>query len=244
MKRLILASLIILGLSCPSWSLTAADIITQVRVIIKDQSGNATRQYFPDSTLLLFMNDGQKEANQLAYIMQSSYTFSLTAGTTEYQMPSDYFTSLQTYVNTGTSFKKIDQTSFNQLDADNATWRSSPCGTAMKYYLDVSSQNIYMGIYPCVPTTPSETILTYYMQQLTDLTSTTQTPWNGKYQMYPYHSALIYYVTYRAYMTLEEPELANQYLGEWNQFLTTVRSGLNHMPDFNPGFGGTRASPQ
>ena len=215
-------------------ALTAQQIDNEVRLYLKDNATNTTRQQFTDTTILNFINDGQREANAIGWLLQSSYTFTLVGGTTYYNLPSDFMAPQRVLFNN----VKLDATSLNQLDASAAGWVSSN-GQPINYYI-YSANPSQMGFYPVPTTTSTGTVILFYIQQPVELTSLTQTPFNGWPILTPYHSALIYYVTYRCYLTLEEQELGTPYYNEWINFLTFMKTGVMKQPDFNPGFQGRR----
>lgn len=242
-KRLVLAVCLVLGWPVlpQATTLTASDILSRARTFLKDQSTSANRQQFSDAQLLQFASDGQREANAQNWLLQSSYTFTMTGGTTEYAMPSDFmFANRVWYQQPGQAYIKLPATSFNDLDAKTSGWLSSK-GTPQAYYIDMSTGTVYMGFYPAPTTASSGPVIVYYIQNATDLTVTTQQPFNGWNALQPYSSALAYYVTYRAYTTLEEPELAAPYLQYWVNFLLIMRQGLGRQPDFNPPAGALRS---
>jgi hypothetical protein len=86
-------------------------------------------------------------------------------------------------------------------------------------------------------------VIVYYVQNTQDLFSTNEAaiPFNGWLALQPYVSALPYYMAYRAYLDLEEDDIAKIYYQEWIQFMQVMRQGINRQPDFNPGAGALRS---
>lgn len=233
MKKLLFVSL--LFLSSLAHALTASQIIGTARTYIGDVSATPTRQQFSDATLLGFLNDGQREANAANWLLSSTYTFTLSGGTTEYVLPDDFM---------GTEFVlfknvKIDQTSFNELNSNSIGWKTSS-GTPIKYYLDYHTRPTAIGFFPAPVATSTGTVIVYYVQQTADLTSTSDTPWAGWTMLTPYHSGLAYYIAMRAFMAQEDSDMAPLYQNEWLVQLQNMRQGLYKQPDFNPGFAGRR----
>jgi hypothetical protein len=87
------------------------------------------------------------------------------------------------------------------------------------------------------------TVIVYYVQQPTDITSTSQIPFNGNFIYQPYVSALAYYVAGRGFQTVEEMDLSANYFQLWYGFLQLMHQGMAKTPDFNPGFVGQHGSP-
>lgn len=244
LKRLLLACCLAAGLVRPSQaSLAASDILSRARTFIKDQSTSANRQYFTDAQLLQFASDGQREANAQNWLLQSSYTFTLSGGTTEYAMPSDFmFPNRVWYQQPGQPYTKLPASSFNDLDARTPGWYNVN-GVPLAYYIDMSSATVYMGFYPAPTTSSIGPVIVYYVQNTADLSASNEAvlPFNGWNSLQPYVSALSYYVAYRAYLTMEEPDLAKPYLDYWVNFLLIMRQGVNRQPDFNPPAGALRS---
>lgn len=243
-KKFLLWMLLAVSLGTPAWatSLSASDILARARVYLRDQSTSANRQQFPDATLLQFLSDGQREANAQNWLLTSSTTLTLTLGTTAYALPSDFIATVRVWLQPSgsSSYQKLDQTTFEQMDAQSVGWIGSK-GTPSRYYLDRSTTTTQIAFWPAPSVTGSTgPVIVYYIPQTQDVTATTAYPFNGQPQLQPYASALSYYVTYRGYMALEETELANLYLQYWINFLQIMRQGVTKMPDFNPGFVGNR----
>lgn len=217
------------------WALQASDILSRARVYLKDQSTVPVRQTFSDATLLQYLSDGQREANSFGWLLQSSTTFQLTAGTTEYSLPVDFmFTNRVTY-----NGQKITQTSFDQLDSGSLGW-SQASGQPQQYFIDPYSPTPQVGFVPAPAVGSTGTIVIQYVQQTTDITSTSVTPFNGWITLTPYHSGLVDYVVCRAWQTLEEMDLAQPFCDRWQLYVGAMRTGQLRTPDFNPGAGGRR----
>lgn len=247
MKRLLLALAVAVSVSGTSHAtLAASDVLSRSRSLLKDASTNTNRQQFTDAQYLAWASDGQREANALNWLMQSSTTFNLVGGTTEYAMPSDFMFANRVWYQVPTSqpWQKLPASSFNDLDARYPGWQSVSGGPPLNYYIDMTTGTVYMGFYPAPATISTGPIIVYYVQNTQDLTTSNESalPFNGWLAMQPYVSALPYYVAYRAYLTLEEVDLAKEYLAYWSQFLLIMRQGLNRQPDFNPPAGGYRGS--
>lgn len=174
--------------------------------------------------------------------MQSSYTFTLVGGTTEYAMPVDFlFANRVWYLQPSQPYQKLPASSMNDLDARTPGWLNVS-GVPINYYMDMSTGTVYMGFYPAPTTTSTGPVIVYYVQNTADMTTSNQAalPFNSWNAMQPYTSALPYYMAYRAYLTLEEDDLANEYLKYWVNFLLIMRQGVNRQPDFNPPAGALR----
>lgn len=239
MKRVLLSISFWIGLLGVSHAMTASEILSRARINLKDQGTSSDRKSFTDATLLQYVSDGQREANSYAWLLIQRYTFTLTANTTEYALPSDFIASQRVLYRRGTTWLKLEQTSFNQLDAESSGWMGISAGIPNKYYIYMTTTPV-IGFVPAPSSASTGTIQLDYVASTIDVTSTSDTPFNGFAILTPYHSALVYYVTCRGYQVLEEGELAQPYCDLWNQAIVTMMKGLLKQPDFNPGFGGRR----
>jgi hypothetical protein len=246
LKRLLLSLFLLGGLSRPSQAvLAASDLVSRVRTLLKDASTSANRQQFTDTQYLQWASDGQREANALNWLLQSSFSFVLQNSVQEYSVPTDFMFPNRVWANVPASqpWQKIPASSQNDLDARYPGWQTVTGGPPIAYFMDMSSNTVLLGFYP-IPTIPSTgTVIVYYVQNPVDLLASNESaiPFNGWLVLQPYVSALPYYMAYRAYLTLEETDLAQVYYKEWLNFLMVMRQGLNRQPDFNPAAGALRS---
>lgn len=244
MKKLLLCLLVVGGLTRNSWSaLSASDLVSRARTLLKDTNTSANRQQFSDTQYLQWASDGQREANAQNWLLQSSFTFTLVGGTTEYAMPSDFmFPNRVWYSQPQQPLTKLPASSMNDLDARTPGWMNVS-GVPISYYVDMSTGTVLLGFYPAPTTASTGPIIVYYVQNTQDFSPTNQTslPFNQWIALQPYVSALPYYMAYRAYLVLEEPEIAKGYLDYWVSFMMIMRQGVNRQPDFNPPAAGLRS---
>lgn len=237
MRRWLWLSVFALFLVLPSArsnALTAAEIITRARLLLRDSSSDTTRQRFSDAQLLNLLNDAQREMNSLAMVQKASFTFTLTGGTTEYPLPTDFLTAWRVLHKD----RKMEQTSFDAEDAQSEAWMTAS-GTPQRYYIYAATTPV-IGFIPAPTTVSTGTAVVYYIQQTTDMTADTETPFSGWVQAIPYHSALAYFVTYRGLWLLGDIQLADRYAQEWALWIESARTGLINKPDYNPSFTGGR----
>jgi hypothetical protein len=245
-RKLLLSLALALAVRVPCWgTLAASDLISRTRTLLKDASLTANRQQFSDAQYLAWASDGQREANALNWLLQSSVTITLTNNVQEYAMPADFMFANRVWANIPASqpWQKIPASSMNDLDARYPGWFNVTGGPPIAYFSDMSEGTVFLGFYP-IPVNPSTgTVLIYYVQNTVDLSASNESaiPFNGWVVLQPYVSALTYYMAYRAYITLEETELAQVYYKEWINFLMVMRQGLNRQPDFNPAAGALRS---
>lgn len=233
--KIVLFTGLFFSIVSPSHGMTASEILSRARVNIADQATAGNRQAFTDAQLLAFLNDGQREANILSWLLQDRISLTLASGTTEYVLPVDFLSTDRVLFN-GT---KLAQTSLNELDANTPAWTTASGATPQKYYLYRTTTTI-IGFYPAPRSLTYTNVTIYYIKQPIELTSTSETPWNGWTSLKPYHTALVYYVSYRALKALGQDTLATTYFQEWASSVEIMRKGTTNMPDFNPGYIGQR----
>lgn len=238
MKTIIAVLFLAVG---PAWALTCKDIIVQSRKDIQDEGITNSQFVILDETMIRMLNDGQREANAYAWLLNQRYTFTLTGGTTEYALPSDFMASQRVmFRKTGQSnWSKIDQTSFNQLDAESMGWMGMTCGLINKYYVWVTTTPV-IGFTPCPVSASTGTVHMDYVAETIDMNSLDDVPFNGFGILSPYHQSLVYYLDCRSLRILGKPDAATPYCSMWEQAILMMKSGLLKQPDFNPSFGGLR----
>lgn len=241
MRKVLLAIGLLAGLLGTSHAMTASDIISRARFYLKDQSSSSTRQQFSDATLMTYISDGQREANSYAWLILQRYTFSLTANTTEYSLPNDFIAANRVMFKKASqnAWIKLDQTSFNQLDAESSGWMGLSAGTPYRYYVYLTTTPV-VGFVPAPASTSTGTVQMDYVANTLEVTATTQTPFNGFSILVPYHPFLVYYVVCRANQTLEEYDVAQPFCDMWTQSIAVMKAGILKQPDYNPGFSGRR----
>jgi hypothetical protein len=231
-----LLCLTIVFCSSLSYALTVEEIFARVRVNIQDQALSRDVLGLSNETLLRYANDGQRETNILAWLLEGKTTVYLTSGTQEYALPVDFLTTDRVIYNN----IRIAQTSLNQLDTDLPGWLASVGSTPQKYYVYPATTS-FIGFVPKPSsTTTSVAVYVYYVKQPIELTSLSDVPWNGWKSLYAYHTSLVYYVTYRAFEAIGNNTVADKYYQEWSSSILNMRHGIYSMPDFNPGFQGQR----
>lgn len=234
-KRIVFLFALLWGASSPTYALSAASLITRARLMLRDTSTDTTRQKFSDAQLLAWLNDGQREANSFSWVLRGNTSISLAGGATEYVLPSDFMATWRVEF----SNQKLDQTSWNELDADRPGWRTTT-GKPSKYWLRFSSVTL-MGFYPAPVSSSTGTVTVDYIQEPTDITDTADSPWNNWEVLSPYHASLAYYMAFRGFGVLQDAPMAQQYFQEWQLYIEGMRTGLLKMPDYNPGMRGRRS---
>lgn len=222
-----------------SFSLTLSNLLTQTRVFLRDTATTASRQRFSDSQLTDFLNDGQKEFNAKIWAVISATPIVLTAGTTEYSLPTDNISVLRV------TFKHtpLVERTFSFFDESNTDWISSS-GTPHSYYVRVDSSIVAgvaresIGFIPI--STFSTTCHVYFLDQPTDLSASGDVPFGSdNRRLYPFHHGLAFYGAYRGFLTMGLLQEAIIYLKEYENIISLAESFNKTRNMFNPNLRGS-----
>lgn len=235
MKKLLLCFGVLLGIAANSHALTASDIDNRARVYLKDQSSVANRQQFSDTFLLQLITDGQREANATLWLLMSSTSFNLSAGTTEYALPSDFMFTYRVTLNG----QKLYMTSFDYLDSSSLGWATA-AGQPTQYYINNFLASPTIGFVAAPVAGSTGTVIVQYAQNTPDVTSLSQSLYNGWVPVAGYQQGLTDYVVCHAWQVLEEMDDSKPFCDRWSQYLVLMRNLQTRTPDFNPGAAGRR----
>lgn len=235
MRKILLCFSLLVGLQGRSQALVVSDILSRARLYLKDQSAVSNRQQFSDSSLLQLLTDGQREANATLWLLSSSTTITLAAGTTEYVLPSDFMFTYRVTLNN----QKIYMTSFDYQDSQSLGWQTT-AGPPQSYYVNNFLASPTIGFVPAPTTGSTGTVVVQYAQNTPDVTSTSQNLYNGWVPLGGYQQGLVDFVVCHAWQVLEEMDDSKPFCDRWNLYMTLMRNLQTRTPDFNPGVGGRR----
>lgn len=183
-------------------ALTVSDIKTQIRRNIRDTDTSNPR--YDDTVLLDLINEGQNEINNQTMLSNSVTIYTLTNGTSYYSLPTDYFTPNEIYFkkNTGETIK-LSEVKQDKLYQSKPDWERTR-GEPNIYWISDSTLTVSGGTvtkrisYIPVPNNLSTgTITMWYFTQISNVVNDSDIPFNGAYELLPFHYAIVYYVTMR-----------------------------------------------
>lgn len=236
----------LLLIACPAskaYSLTLSELLTQTRVFLRDTASDSARQRFSDTQLTSFLNNGQKEVNLKVWAVINSSAIKLSAGTTEYSLPTDHIAVLRITAN----HSPLVERDFKFFDDASTSWISDS-GTPTEYYVRVDSSLVAgvsrecFGVHPV--STAAATAIVQYLAQPADLSASGDIPFSGNLRLYPFHQGLAYYAAYRGYLAMGTREEAAFYMRDYENLVALMEANTKTRFMFNPNIRGFLPPPQ
>lgn len=227
-------------LPAPASALTLADLRTQARTLALD---NGTRLRFSTSTIDTWLNEAQKIITLEIKPILKSTSFELASGTTYYSLPSDFLQISRVTLR----HQEIGETTPEAL-AGKVGWNwFESKGLPSSYYINFSSRT-KLAFYPWPNTTSSTGTVRYeYWAQSTDMSATTDQPWNSITELAPFHHALAYFAAARMAAIDGRPDLAvfyrTTFLEEVERMRREAKSRPSYRPSLQPGTPLNRTGP-
>lgn len=240
-KILFILAVFALG-ECGLEALTLSQVRSEIRRTVRDTSSTPEDQRYSDEVLLSYINEAQREIVNLSMLSEKATTYVLTPRTTYYALPNDVITVTQVKFRgiRDTQTLELNEVSRENLRQKSPNWESVN-GTPVDYYVSqstgssASSTSTLLISYIPIPTTNSTgTVTVWYYNQVDDLVSDSDVPFNGKRNVYPYHMALVYYVTYRLKAIEGRADEAEFYLGLFNNQVAMMVANLGKLPNYRP----------
>lgn len=223
-----------------SHALTLGDLKVSIRQRINDRTDPVLR--YSDTMLLTFINEGQRDLVNRTWCLQKSTSIALVARTTYYSLP-DNVIAIQEFnfrETTTSRTRQLAEKSQRALYQENPDYERQP-GPPFYYFTRPvpSGFSLQFGINP-VPSTATAlgTALIQYYNQSTDLSTNSAVPLDGDLILYPYHSALVYFVVAKIKMMEGDTNGAAAYEQMYGAQVTLMMDRLGRMPNYNPGFSG------
>lgn len=187
-RALALFALLALGaIGRPAAALTLSQLISEARTLALDGS-SSSRQRFSDSQITEFLNEAQREALTQSRCLRQDQVFQLVPGTTYYPLANNYLAMARVTV----GYKYIQEMTPAGLDGRSRGWEAAS-GYPTYYFVNWSSPTL-VGFAPWPATaTDTDTVKIEYDVQATDMSSSSDVPFNGVPRMYDYHHALAYF---------------------------------------------------
>lgn len=188
MRSLLLCTLLLASFPVHSFAKTAAELISDSRILGRDPSATG-RARFTDAQILGFLNEGQRDTLGATLCIRKSFTFDTSSGTIYYDLPGDFM-----QIDRVTSDdQRLEEKSPAKLDLTNTEWETVT-GDPLNFFINFASRT-KIGIYPYpVTNTSTETVKVEYYAQAYDM-GTSSTPFNGITEFTPFHQMLIFYAS-------------------------------------------------
>lgn len=217
-------------------SVTLSTITKRIRIIVDDvNSTNGTIRY-SSATIYTMINNAQRMFCITTRALEAFATQQLTAGTTEYALPSNalYLERVTLDRFDGNGPEWIPQKTVWGLDVEMENWAietSSPTS----YYL----RNQQIGMYP-FPEFSGAELAIWYIRYPDDMTAESDFVFEGHTQVEPYWEALASYAAYSIFVMEGKLQLAGQYSQIWGQTLSLFSGTYRENPDRHENSTGTQ----
>lgn len=244
MKRFALALFLTLAGLASAHALTLSEIETAIRRNMRDTSTDSTLQRYSDSLLLDFINEEQRQIVNLTWCVDTSTSYVLTSGTVYYDLPTDLIAVKQVlFTDRSNSTIWLDEWSERKVYQQEPSFATDSTGEPRKYFTrSVGSTALQIAYLPYPNTTSSTgTVTVFYYNQATDLASSSDVPFDGAYQLYPYHWTIVVGVTARLKAIEGLVDEAKYYSDQFTLYVTTMKEKSSSHPNYSPSL---QASPR
>lgn len=235
MRRItVLLSCLFLASVC--YGLTLSEIQTEIRRNVKDTGQLGARQRFSDTILLSFINEGQRDVVNKTWCIKNTNSITLVADTTYYDLQSDAIAVKDAwFVDSSDDVTDLEEVLERSFRQSNPGFEDD-AGNPTQYFIRITTStadNLEMGINP-VPNSASGTIYYDYFAQATDLSGSSDEPFEGLHHLLPYHDALIYYVTAKILLIEGVIDRASSWYQVYNATVEIMRKRLGEAPNYAP----------
>lgn len=217
-------------------ALSLSDIRNQIRLIIKDN--DSSRRRYTDDNINFLINEGQRDVENLTWLLSKNTTITLVSGTTYYSLP----TGVVEIARVDKDYQLLDEVSVDKLDSDNngSKWQNQG-GVPLKYFQD-STRIDSLGFYPYPSGTASTgTVHVYYVRKPTDLSADSDIPFESIDRYLSYNDLLVYYPCIRIFMIEGDVNKATFYSQIYETRIQALKEKAGSTPNFIPSFSGTRS---
>jgi len=234
--------LFVFGTLQKSYSLTLSELRTQSRFFLRDTASSASRQKFSDTQLNTLLNNGQKEVNLRVWAVIATTVMALSAGTTEYSLPTSFTAPLRMTVDN----TPIPERTLSFLDDSQSNWVQDSTGVPREYYIRTSSSFVTgvsresVGFHPVSSGTFIASL--EYLSAATDMSADSDIPFGSdNRRFYDFHHSLSYYTAFFGYMVLGMREDALFYFKLYENMMEQMEALSKTRLLYNPNFRGNVA---
>lgn len=225
-------------------ALTLAQLKTEMRRNLRDTSSDTSDQRYSDALLTDFANEAQRDIVNTTWLSYKTTSYVLTANTTYYSLPDDIIVPVQAiFKNSGGSTIELNEVSLKSLYDNNVGWEKIT-GNPNQYVVTQatsstanSTSSLKISYFPIPNNTSTGTVTLWYYNQVDDLVSDSDVPFNGKRNLYPYHMAIVYHTAMRLKIIEGRLDEAQLFSSLYLNSLKTISEKLGSMPNYNPSVG-------
>ena len=221
---------------------TLAQLRTEVRRNLKDN--NSGRYRYPDSEILDYLNEAQREIVNATWLTKNVTSYQLIPNTSYYALPSDFLAVYQVYyTNPQRQTTTVDEDSQKGLYDKNPDWkRQSSGGTPVEYMVsdstptgDGSDAVRQISYYPVPLASSTGTITIWYYCSVPDLVNDSDVPFLNNKELYQFHMALVYHASARIKLIEAKTSDSTSYFTLYSNYIATIKDRLGRSPNYNPG---------
>lgn len=196
-------------------ALTLSDMLTRVRQNVRDS--DATRQRYADSVVTNLLNEAQTQAVSTTWCLDKSTVIVVVSGSSHYSAPSDFLAPIQTIftspAGTRSDLELMTREKVYGLDAD---WETTSGSVSGYWFRNDSRQQTAQFITLFDRPNSTGTLTMQYYNTPTDLSISTDIPFDSYPHLYVFHPMLVYFATARLKQIESKTDEAESYLGLYN----------------------------
>ncbi len=217
---LITGLLLLLGAHV-SLALTLSDVRTAIRRNVRD---TASSSRYSDAAILAVINEAQRAVINDTWASSDDTTTTVVGGTVYYSLPTEAIRVWRVTLNS-VNLPQIDLEQFD-ADNDNASW--STTGTPTTYFYDRTNPT-QIGLQP-YPSSSGATLKIFYYQNVPDLASDSDVPFDSDPRLASYQDLITYFATARILATEHRLDEAQIYQGMYSSGANIMNANVGHKP--------------
>lgn len=226
-------------------ALNLSEIRNQIRIAVRDNPSDTSRYRYSDSTLLNWINEGQRECVNATWLAEKSTSYVLTAQTSYYNLPTNFLAMTQAYFReTSNQIIELEEYSQKALYDTQPDWEKQ-AGSPAYYWVsqatNPSASNLTtqrVSFIPVPTLTSTGTVILWFNHQVADLSSDSDVPFDGRRQLTTYHAAIVFYVVYRIKLIEGKTDEAAFYQKLYENEIVVAKDKIGRSPNYTPGMSG------
>jgi hypothetical protein len=210
-------------------SVTLDTVTVRVRELLDDSYTATNTVRYSSATIYSLINTAQRIVAINTLCIETYATQTLTAGTTEYLLPSNCLAvsrvTMNSFDTNGNMY--LPQKTVFGMDYDAKTWDVSR-STPTAYFL----RNRYMGFYPA-PKYGTAKVTLWYYKIPTIMTTGSSFVYDGNVLLETYWETLAIYAAYKLYLGEGRTDMTAQLAPEFSGSISAIQNYIKINPDLN-----------
>jgi hypothetical protein len=195
-------------------------IRTRIKAFVKDKSTDTALQKRTNAEYDIMINEIHGGMAALTRMLESRVTTGVTAGTSEYDLPSIFLSPVQVlYLNSDGVYVPIEKKTEKELDMINDSWRDTTNTRADPpscYYLRRNK----IGLYPAPSITRASALRIDFIRRVDTMDADADIPFEGVYKYYDYHIGICYGVA--ELCMLDENKDSSRFARKYQEILMKI----------------------